>query len=246
MTTTLRNRTYITVKLGSKGEAVSRLQSELNEHGFDLKVDGDFGPKTLKAVKDFQASKGLTVDGIVGPVTWKAVLQPIDGPNPGPVMDKLAKIAKKRALGHYKESDGTYNYFRERFIPILGSQNWPWCAAFVHKCLEEACGRSLPLTPVTGPASYALCESWQKWAQQKGYWHNAPGFNPPKGAIILFDWSAATYPDQDWEDHIGVFLYKEGNAYVCAEGNVNDMTGIRKRYLKNIQGFIVLPDDWTM
>ncbi len=52
---------------------ISRLQSQLNEHGFDLKVDGDFGPKTREAVIAFQMSKGLISDGIVGPGTWKEV-----------------------------------------------------------------------------------------------------------------------------------------------------------------------------
>ncbi len=54
-----------TLKLGSKGEAVKTLQEFLK-----LTVDGDFGPKTEKAVRDYQSKNGLTVDGVVGPKTW--------------------------------------------------------------------------------------------------------------------------------------------------------------------------------
>ena len=49
------------LKLGSRGNDVKLLQEKLN-----LKVDGIFGPLTEEAVKDFQRSNGLEVDGIVG------------------------------------------------------------------------------------------------------------------------------------------------------------------------------------
>jgi murein L,D-transpeptidase YcbB/YkuD len=61
-----------TLKSGSKGAAVKTLQTKLNAKGHRpaLKVDGEFGPATLKAVKWFQGHVGLGVDGIVGPKTW--------------------------------------------------------------------------------------------------------------------------------------------------------------------------------
>jgi hypothetical protein len=53
---------------------VRTLQKELNNHGGDLKVDGDFGSLTEKAVKSFQKKMKIKVDGIVGPVTWGKLL----------------------------------------------------------------------------------------------------------------------------------------------------------------------------
>lgn len=56
---------------GSTGSAVAALQQRLTQLGFNPQgVDGVFGPDTLAAVKAFQASQGITVDGIVGPQTW--------------------------------------------------------------------------------------------------------------------------------------------------------------------------------
>ena len=49
------------LKLGSRGNEVKVLQEKLN-----LKVDGIFGPLTEEAVKDFQRSNSLEVDGIAG------------------------------------------------------------------------------------------------------------------------------------------------------------------------------------
>lgn len=57
------------LRVGDKGEDVEFLQEKLG-----IVQDGDFGPKTLQAVKDFQRSKGLGDDGIVGRKTWEALL----------------------------------------------------------------------------------------------------------------------------------------------------------------------------
>lgn len=64
---------YSTVRYGSRGEDVIALQMALNSAGYDLATDGIFGSKTQEAVRDYQSSKGLTVDGIVGANTWSAL-----------------------------------------------------------------------------------------------------------------------------------------------------------------------------
>jgi peptidoglycan hydrolase-like protein with peptidoglycan-binding domain len=46
-----------------------KLQEALNKAGFAVSVDGEFGPGTDKAVKEFQQKNGLKADGIVGPST---------------------------------------------------------------------------------------------------------------------------------------------------------------------------------
>lgn len=57
---------------GDSGQVVKRLQIKLAVLGFTEvgAADGDFGPKTDMAVRNFQRKKGLTVDGIVGPNTY--------------------------------------------------------------------------------------------------------------------------------------------------------------------------------
>lgn len=58
------------IKKGSKGDAVKKLQEMLNDKGYKLTVDGDFGSKTDAAVRAYQKANHLTVDGEVGEKTW--------------------------------------------------------------------------------------------------------------------------------------------------------------------------------
>lgn len=63
--------TRATVRKGSRGSDVIFLQQQLAEKGYDIgEIDGIFGEKTLRAVRQFQTDQGLTVDGIVGVKTW--------------------------------------------------------------------------------------------------------------------------------------------------------------------------------
>lgn len=63
----------ITVRYGDTGEAVKAAQRQLIKYGYTLNVDGIFGSDTDNAVRSFQSSRGLTVDGIVGLGTWSSL-----------------------------------------------------------------------------------------------------------------------------------------------------------------------------
>ena len=60
-----------TIKKGSQGEAVKLAQKRLIVRYYDPgPIDGRFGAKTEKAVKQYQGDRPLLKDGIVGPKTW--------------------------------------------------------------------------------------------------------------------------------------------------------------------------------
>lgn len=62
------------IKIGKKGIQVAMLQECLNYFGYNLVPDGDFGPKTESALKDFQNKHNLEADGEYGPLT-KGVME---------------------------------------------------------------------------------------------------------------------------------------------------------------------------
>lgn len=61
-------------KFGSSGNEVKQIQTKLKNWGYyNGTIDGVYGSKTTSAVKKFQKSNGLTVDGIAGTATLKAM-----------------------------------------------------------------------------------------------------------------------------------------------------------------------------
>ena len=73
-----------TIRQGAKGQIVTDCQNRLNAHGYSVTVDGDFGPGTAAAVRQFQLDHGLASDGVVGPLTWQALDAEVDAPPPPP------------------------------------------------------------------------------------------------------------------------------------------------------------------
>lgn len=69
------------LKQSMQGYDVTQLQKDLTWLGYDTGgTEGIFGPKTLSAVRQFQANNGLTVDGIVGRQTANAIITQVSKP----------------------------------------------------------------------------------------------------------------------------------------------------------------------
>lgn len=75
------------LKSGDRGDAVRVLQQALIDAGHPLPrfgVDGIFGAETKTAVRDFQTTAGIGIDGVVGPQTMGALDARFIGPAPTP------------------------------------------------------------------------------------------------------------------------------------------------------------------
>jgi hypothetical protein len=62
-----------TLSAGASGEDVRRLQRQLKAVGFDIVIDGFFGPETRRGVAKFQTDQRLPVDGIFDAMTRRAI-----------------------------------------------------------------------------------------------------------------------------------------------------------------------------
>ncbi len=66
------------LEIGDEGETVLTLQESLHSLGFyNGNLDGIFGPVTRDAVKEFQQSEDILVDGLAGPQTYGALHQAV-------------------------------------------------------------------------------------------------------------------------------------------------------------------------
>lgn len=95
--------THPELSLGDSGPDVTTLQGLLG-----VTADGEFGPDTDAAVRSYQATHGLDVDGDVGDATWNALLThaPATAAAPGiaigtDVINAIVQAAGASALLHY-------------------------------------------------------------------------------------------------------------------------------------------------
>ena len=61
-------------QVGDQGTDIAEIQGQLVDLGYDVVADGDFGPATVDAIKEFQMSQGIDPDGLIGPATYEALL----------------------------------------------------------------------------------------------------------------------------------------------------------------------------
>lgn len=71
------------IRRGSRGNYVCIAQDDLNTLGYKTGgLDGVFGEQTYNAVRKYQSSRGLSVDGIIGCSTWRSLQENVVGTGP--------------------------------------------------------------------------------------------------------------------------------------------------------------------
>ncbi len=149
------------IKPGETDAAIVKaIQQKLNESGCGpVEVIGIFGPKTINAVKLFQAThrdqngNALEIDGKVGSVTWSVLF----GSQTMSVVADSSNLLLTAALntaisqiGVMEDPPGSNKGKKvEEYLASVGLGGGQfWCAAFIYWCFQKATennGRGNPL-----------------------------------------------------------------------------------------------------
>jgi hypothetical protein len=198
------------LKNHASGPAVVRVQHALTDLGFRMTkfgIDGDFGPVTTGQVKAFQASAGLTADGIVGPKTigeldtqllsGKGGPGPLPSPAPAPGTTAAPTLAGVINTGPAPGLNGNMNFVINW---QLGGNAGPKGGFVIQDVLfvwrtRDAKGKDVPNPDArTSPLHYF--EAWQVAPKSKTltpvttdtfFWPNAAPWagNNSKGRVTI-------------------------------------------------------------
>lgn len=196
-----------------QGADVLAVQTKLKLLGYAPgALDGQYGPTTYRAVKEFQHDHKIAVDGIVGTVT-SAVLNGAIRPKP-PVQSEtigLSMLAEAvKWIGTKETPSGSNNVSFNRWFYDLrdgdAARNWtqghpgpPWCNVFLSFC--AIAGANIVLCKgASGPGTIegkgcAYVPTTESWLKATGHWNGK--LQPMDGDIACFNWNGGD------PDHIG-------------------------------------------
>jgi uncharacterized protein (TIGR02594 family) len=178
-----------TLKKGSRGADVERLQSLLNnalKPSPQLHVDGDFGQATHEAVVRYQKARSLTPNGVVDGKTWAALGQapspsaparksPPPASSEGPADAARApwmaiatgEVGVSELAGPGQDNKRIVEYHGATSL-LAKDDATPWCSSFVNWVMKKAGHRG---------TNNALARSWLDWGE--------PLSSPRYGAITV-------------------------------------------------------------
>jgi hypothetical protein len=173
---------------------------------------------TESAVKLFQTQHGLEADGIVGPLTWAALFggEPATAQVPSdPLIINMLRVAREQ-IGVREVGGPNRGPEVEKYLARVGlGPGFPWCAAFVYWCFDEAALHSTVPNPL--PKTAGVLDHWNKAPDHVKLPPSAAAddlrnINP--GTIFCIDHGHG-------HGHTGIVMSAEGEGLKTVEGNTN-------------------------
>ncbi len=210
---------------GDQGMGVKRIQEWLCLNNLNVTIDGDFGPATEEAVKQFQTRNQLEPTGVVDKECFGLLVEPmINATNPImvseciPLGEMIVRYAQQH-LGQHPLEVGGQNKGPWVRLYMNGNEGtqWPWCAGFACFILKQACeSLEVPL-PIVPSSS---CDSIAKSAKQQGL------FLAESDATDKTRISPGSFFEYEKHLtiglHVGIVVEAKEEFFTTIEGNTND------------------------
>ncbi len=196
-----------TIRYGTAGKDVRELQGRLKYLGYyNGAIDGDFGYKTLTALKSFQWKFGMKVDGVAGPKTKLKLYNATKAWRPGADQGTTSgatgtgAVTKITGSSHrgYSSNDlkmmANAVYGEARGEPYIGQ------VAVAAVILNRVDSPSFPNTPygvIFQPRAFTAVADGQIWlspneSARKAVQDALNGWDPTDGCIYYFNPDTAT------------------------------------------------------
>ena len=214
-------------------QRVQRVQEWLTLGGSGTEIDGDFGPATEAAVRDFQRRRGLPVSGTVDEPTWgaltapmRAALVPVPDATGGTIHDVVLETARAHLAVHPMElrirGRGNCGPWVRLYMHGREGDDQPWCAGFASHVIAQAAqamGEAGPPIPRRVGVDQLVQD-----AQADGRFLDGDELGGderaervPPGALFVVRGRAPS----DWT-HVGIVAEAWPEAFATIEGNTND------------------------
>lgn len=187
-------------------DAIRSVQRALVAKGFiPGEVDGMWGRRTIAAVKAFQESVGLKVDGILGPKTTAALFADASAAPRERLLPWLAEaenlIGTREVLGS-RSNPAILDWADSLDVHYPGDEV-PWCGLFVAHCV----GATMPDEIL--PANPLGARQWERFGDPT---------EPRLGAVMVF-WRESRACGKG---HVGFYTGEDASAYRILGGNQTD------------------------
>jgi len=211
-------------KKGSRGRKIKLIQEWLCLHNFHVYIDGDFGPATDYAVRQFQRKKRLLADGVVGKACFAELVKPMirairSASSVKKSFGQMVVCYAKQHLKQHPREVGGQNKGPWVRLYMKGNEGraWSWCAGFVSFILKQA-GRSLKIsTPVKTSLS---CNTLAANAKRREIFFNGSRIKN-KSQIAPGSLFISRKTASNWV-HAGIVIQADDEVFHTIEGNTND------------------------
>lgn len=227
------------VKKGQKSRDVKKVQEWINlwkrvdpNWKVSIGMDGDFGPGTEEAVKEFQRTHGLGVDGVVGNITWRKLSEPMKGafsrinlPAPS-LRDLIVAYANQHLAAAPREFNQNEGTWVRAYMDGNEGREWAWCMGFAQTIVDQATFSIGDRLTNLMPTTYS-CDVLGNYGLTKGKLIENAALTPATispGDFFL----NVKVPKSDWT-HVGIITAVNGDWIETVEGNTND-EGSREGY----------------